>query len=260
MTDSNQLQQISEKVSDFYTRFHKVIKPHDNSLQSYRTTDIKFTHDDIIKDSSVQEGMKILDSGCGLGIFDFYLVSKMNCDVTAVTFSQLELEKGRKLHANKPTKGKLTYKLADFHFLTNDFTENTFDMIMFLESFEHAFDKEKVLHNCYSILKEGGSLFIKCHFLLWLNENGREKEFQLAIKSETDSLSIFAHQTLPDFLKLAYEVGFRPMLVKIPSIEFDNYSASMDTIKDCNRLIEGFDYSAPDFQVTQCYNILLKKV
>ena len=258
--DSAELKKYSKNCSDFYDQVHEVLQPHDNSLQSFRTTDIKHTHEDSIRDSSVQEGMKILDAGCGLGVFDFYLVSKMNCDVTAVTFSELELEKGKKLHAGKPTKGKLTYQLADFHFLKDYFPENTYDIVMFLESFEHVYDKEKVLRDCYSLLKPGGSLFIKYHFILWLNAKGREEEFAKSVQSETDSMRIFTHFTLPDFLKLTYEIGFMPLLVKIPSIQFDYYEASMNSVDKCNNLIEGFNYHAPNFQVTQCYNVLLKKL
>src|SRR4051812_2184132 len=133
--EATELKKYSKNCSDFYDRVHEVLKPHDNSLQSYRTTDIRHTHEDSIRDSSVQEGMKILDAGCGLGVFDYYLASKMNVDVTAVTFSENELAKGEKLHAGKPTKGKLTYKLADFHFLPDYFPADTYDMVMFLESF-----------------------------------------------------------------------------------------------------------------------------
>jgi ubiquinone/menaquinone biosynthesis C-methylase UbiE len=259
MTDLNQLEIIAADVADYYNRVHKVIKFSGNSVQSYRTADITLTHEDSIRESSVRDGMKVLDAGFGLGAFDHYLASKMNCDISAVSFSEAEVEAAGKLYGNQPVKGKLNFIHADFHFLKNKFEDNTFDMVMFLESFEHAHDKEKVLRDSYSLIKQGGYLFLKFHFLLWHNAKGREEAFNASVQMETDSMKIFTHITLPDFLKLTSEIGFIPQLVKIPGIKFDYYEASMQSVEQCNRLVEGFHYVQPNFQVTQCYNVLLQK-
>jgi|GEM_PF-3011307 ubiquinone/menaquinone biosynthesis C-methylase UbiE len=253
------LKEVSKEVSEFYDHLHQIITFPGNSVQSYRTAEIGPTHEDIIVDSALQPGMKVLDAGCGLGAFDYYAASKINCDITAITFSPKELEKAKKFYADKQVKGKLVYRLADFHFMRDTFADDTFDMVMFLESFEHAYDKEKVLRDAYALLKKGGSLFIKFHFLLWLNADGREAEFNASVKSETDNFRIFSHVTLPDFIKLVQQIGFLPVVIKVPGIQFDFYKASMDNIAIVNKNMPGFNYSQPNFQVTQCYNVLLKK-
>jgi ubiquinone/menaquinone biosynthesis C-methylase UbiE len=253
------LKQVSKRVSAFYNDVHRVITFPGNSVQSFRTKDITPTHDDIIKDSGVKEGMKVLDSGCGLGAFAFHLASKMNCDVTGITYSEEEFKKAEAFYTNKPIKGKLNFKLVDFHFLRESFSTESFDMVMYNESFEHAYDKEKVLRDSYAILKKNGYLFLKFHFLVWLNAKGREEEFKRSMESETENMRTFNHITMPDFLKMVYEIGFTPLLVKIPDIQFDNYEESMKLVEQCNALIEGFNYTAPGFQVSQCYDILLQK-
>src|ERR1019366_890721 len=96
------LNEVSKEVSGFYDKLHEVLTFPGNSVQSYRTTDITPTHEDIIKDSGVKPGMKMLDAGCGLGSYDYYLTSKMDCDVTALTFSPIEFEKAKKFYMGKP--------------------------------------------------------------------------------------------------------------------------------------------------------------
>ena len=254
------LKEVSKEVSSFYDNLHEIITFPGNSVQSYRTAEIGPTHDDIINDSGLKPGMKVLDAGCGLGAFDYYAASKIDCDITAITFSPGELKKATNFYGGKPVKGKLNYKLADFHFMRDNFADDTFDLVMFLESFEHAYDKEKVLRDAYALIKSGGSLFLKYHFLLWLNANGREDAFNASVKSETDNFRTFSHITLPDFIKLVQQIGFMPLVIKLPGIQFDFYKASMDNIEIVNKNMPGFNYQQPDFQVSQCYNVLLKKI
>ena len=256
---AHDLKEVSKEVSVFYDNLHEIISFPGNSVQSYRTTEIGPTHEDIINDSGLKAGMKVLDAGFGLGAFDYYAASKIDCDITAISFSPKELEKATKFYGGKPVKGKLAYKLGDFHFMRDSFADNTFDLVMFLESFEHAYDKEKVLRDAYALLKSGGSLFLKFHFLLWLNAQGREDAFNASVKSETDNFRIFTHITMPDFIKLVQQIGFMPVVIKLPSIQFDFYKASMDNIAIVNKNMPGFNYEQPNFQVTQCYNVLLKK-
>ena len=260
MSETDKLKNISKEVADFYNRVHQVITFPDNSVQSYRATDIAETYEDIIRDSSVSDGMKVLDSGCGLGAFAAYLVQKKSCDVTAITFSETEFTTAQKTYGDKSTKGNLHYQQADFHFMKNIFSNETFDMVMFLESFEHVYDKEKVLRDAFDILKPGGFLFIKYHFVLWKNAAGREEAFKKTLQSETDSMRIFTHLALHEYIKLCESIGFQLKLIKLPSINTDDYRSSNANIEVANSAIKNFNFTMPDFPVTQCYNTLLQKL
>ncbi len=260
MIEAEKLKDISKEVANFYNRVHEVITFPNNSVQSYRATDIGDTYEDIIRDSSVTDSMKVLDAGCGLGAFASYLASTKNCDVTAITFSETEFSKAERVYGEKSTKGNLHYHHADFHFLKDNFSSNIFDMVMFLESFEHVYDKEKVLRDVLDILKPGGFLFIKYHFVLWKNAAGREDAFKKTLQSETDSMRIFTHLALHEYIKLTESIGFQVKLVKLPSINTDDYRSSNANVEVANSAIKNFNFTVPDFPVTQCYNTLLQKI
>lgn len=255
----NKLKEISNKVSVYYENVHSVLQMPDNSFQSCRTLDIHLTYNDIIKDSMVERNMKVLDIGFGLGDFDNYLSHTIKCDITAASYCNKEIEIAQKLYSNQKRESSLKFVKADFHFLKNYFSEKSYDMVMFLESFEHAYDKRKVLKDVYDILKIDGKLFLKFNFLIHHKKN-RNKKVEDAIKNEEVNLLTYSHVTISELLKMATHIGFSPILVKQPSINTSDAALILkDGMERYNSLVDGVSYIAPDFSITRCYNILLTK-
>jgi 2-polyprenyl-3-methyl-5-hydroxy-6-metoxy-1,4-benzoquinol methylase len=99
---------------------------------------------------------KILDVGCGDGAYTAALAKKAKI-VYGIDIQLRELEKSYNLISQS--------KLANLKFICMDaqkiaFLNNSFDIILMIESLEHMQDQEKVLENLYNILKENGVLIL----------------------------------------------------------------------------------------------------
>lgn len=99
---------------------------------------------------------KILDAGCGNGLYTIALAKKAR-RVYGIDINLCELEKANNLISQS--------KLTNIKFICMDaqkiaFLNNSFDIILLIESLEHMHDQEKVLKNLYNILKEKGFLIL----------------------------------------------------------------------------------------------------
>ena len=117
----------------------------------------------VCKKLGLQEGMKVLDIGCGWGSFAKYAAEKYGVSVVGITVSKEQVELGRKLCAGLPVK----IKLQDYRDI-----EGIYDHIVSLGMFEHVGYKNyrlymKVVH---SHLRDKG-LFL----LHTIGENRSEK-------------------------------------------------------------------------------------
>jgi ubiquinone/menaquinone biosynthesis C-methylase UbiE len=132
-------------------------------VESFRwDADIE-VHDSINADlMGLKDGLNILDAGCGVGEpMISYAKKYKNAFFTGVNITQYQLNKIKKI----PNNIKLI--LGDYHKLK--FRNNTFDLIYFIESFSHSYDKTRLLKEIYRLLKPGGRVYIFDHILTMNN-------------------------------------------------------------------------------------------
>ena len=103
----------------------------------------------IIERANIKDGDTVLDCGCGFGkvlasIQSIYPA----CKLSGVTLNQPHVD--RKQHSN--------ISVENFEKLHH--SDSSQDVVLFIESFNHANDKRAVLSECYRVLKPGGTLFI----------------------------------------------------------------------------------------------------
>lgn len=103
------------------------------------------------------EGVKILDVGCGAGIFSEAL-AKIGADVVALDPAQNLIDAANK-HLSDQTDLKLIYStdLIQDHAAKN---EEKYDVVIASEVVEHVVDKKHFLRACVAALKPGGSIFV----------------------------------------------------------------------------------------------------
>ena len=105
----------------------------------------------------IQDGMKVLDAGCGVGGASRYVVNHYKAGVTGITYSDLLLEKA--------TEYSTSYdpSILKFHFMDytkTEFPDESFDRIFGLESVCYANDKHDFIKEVFRILKPGGKLVV----------------------------------------------------------------------------------------------------
>jgi SAM-dependent methyltransferase len=104
-----------------------------------------------------QDGMRLLDLGCGSGAAAAYLAGQRKIDIICVTNSVVQGQ----ICARKFEKfgGRVRVMVADFDDL--NLADGSFDAIFALESIGYSKDVDAWLSRCWRMLKPGGCLLIR---------------------------------------------------------------------------------------------------
>jgi len=137
-------------------------------------------------------GERILDVGCGTGIFSLEL-ARLGVAVTGIDISEAMMDVARR--KTEDAGANIEFIKADAMQLP--FTANSFDKIVSVSALEFTPDLKAVLEECYRVLKPGGRLVIALigGNSLWSGY------YQAKAARDTDSLFRQARfYTLPELL------------------------------------------------------------
>ncbi len=98
---------------------------------------------------------RVLDLGCGYGSTGRYLASHYGCSVTGHTISNEELRIAQERAAESDVSHLLKFEWGDFHNI--EYPDASFDVVWSQEAFLHGADKDKILSECFRVLKPGGT-------------------------------------------------------------------------------------------------------
>ena len=114
---------------------------------------------------ALDEGMKVLDLGCGLGAPARALVQQNGVAATAVTKVEWQIAMARKLSQGIPALGTVDWKLGDFTAL--DLPSGAFQAAFSIEACCHAegAGKEPFVRECSRLLAPGAKLVVADGFM-----------------------------------------------------------------------------------------------
>lgn len=135
-----------------------------NVIQAHRSENIEETLDYIIESAGIKDGMHILDAGCGVCGPAIYFATKRNVRIDCVTNSKVQKEIAEEEIEKNNLSDKVKVHLLDYHQLEKLFSEKSFDLVYFLESYGHATDQTRVIKAAHRVLKPGGKFYIKDYF------------------------------------------------------------------------------------------------
>jgi sterol 24-C-methyltransferase len=127
----------------------------------------------------IQDGMKVLDMGMGVGGPLRNIARFTNADITGVTINHHQVNRAKKLTAplGPSMTSKCHYKQGDFTKM--DFLENeSFDRVYSIEATCHVMDRVKVFSEAYRVLKPGG-LFASYEWLMTDNYDPTNEEHKV---------------------------------------------------------------------------------
>jgi ubiquinone/menaquinone biosynthesis C-methylase UbiE len=104
---------------------------------------------EIVKKSGISDNMTVLDCGCGFG----KMIKKLQQKFPSSTFLGVTLNE---CHVKRKQHKGIT--IGNFDNLQIE--DNSVDVVTFIESFNHSYNKRKTLKEAYRVLKKGGTLFI----------------------------------------------------------------------------------------------------
>lgn len=105
---------------------------------------------------ALEPGSRVLDAGAGSGYVAMHMAEK-GLSVQAIDITPLHVADASHNIKTWGLEERVSVALADYHDLSN-FTDGSFDGIYTMETFVHADDPSKVLHNFYRLLRPGGVL------------------------------------------------------------------------------------------------------
>jgi len=111
----------------------------------------------------IEPGDRILDAGCGVGASALWLAGNYGVEVIGITLSEVQCTKANAFAEREGLSDRIRFYVMDF--TATDFREDSFDIILGLESVCYAEDKTSFIKEAYRILREGGRLAVADGFL-----------------------------------------------------------------------------------------------
>lgn len=124
--------------------------------------------------AEIKSGDKVLDAGCGVGGTAIFLAKNFNCDVVGVSITPRQVDLARKNAKEEGVDEKIEFKVANFS--NTPFEDESFDVIIGIESICYAEPKSDFLKEAKRLLKPGGRLVLAENLQGKENLNAKEVE------------------------------------------------------------------------------------
>ncbi|PSR93994.1 sterol 24-c-methyltransferase [Coniella lustricola] len=131
---------------------------------------------------NIQEGMNVLDVGCGVGGPAREIAKFTGANIVGLNNNDYQIERATQYAAKEKLSNQLTYVKGDF--MQMPFPDNTFDAVYAIEATVHAPKLEGVYSEIFRVLKPGGTFGV----YEWLmtddydNNNAEHRKIRLAIE------------------------------------------------------------------------------
>lgn len=163
----NRAVEPSAGVKDFYNATtDKFLQVYGEIIQAFRTNNVGDYLNYTIQSADLKNGHHIIDAGCGVAGPACYFAQQLpEIKIEACTISDVQAEKAKEKIAERCLQNHVRITLGDYHKLPELFPENSFDRVVFLESFGHSKNKTLAIESAFRVLKPGGKLYIKDLFV-----------------------------------------------------------------------------------------------
>jgi cyclopropane fatty-acyl-phospholipid synthase-like methyltransferase len=256
----NQPETVSaaDRVGRFYDETHeKFLQVYGEVIQAFRTRDVSKLLDYQLESMELHAGQRVLDAGCGVCGPAIYFARKAGVTVDALTVSGAQAEHARRRIAEEHLADRVTVRQASYQDLATLYPPESFDVVYFLESFGHSDDIERTIGAAWSVLKQGGTLYIKDLF----KKEPAIPSHRSKIDEEVRKINDAYQYNIPDlyrFLELVRRQGFILLMLKtidLPLEDFENLSISNEfqELTGIGRIENWKEYIFPvDFFEVKC--------
>jgi ubiquinone/menaquinone biosynthesis C-methylase UbiE len=152
--------------------------------------------------SKAPRGAKVLDIGCGTGRFALPLAEKLGFKVTGADLFKEMLAKAQE----KDTSHLVTWEVQDAQSLT--YPDSTFDVVFMSHLLHHCDDPDKVLRECYRVLKAPGVVLVRYGALEQIEHDAEHTFFPEALA--IDKARVFTFARMDTCLKQAGFTKLKP--------------------------------------------------
>lgn len=246
----------SNVVKNYYEKWNdNYLENFGDVFQSYATSDPNTLMKYIIDSAGLENGMRVLDAGCGVGGPAIRIAEHLHkVQITGITISPSQVSIANQNVSNRGLSERVDIMFGDFHVIDTLFPTNSFDAIIFLESLVHSSEPSKVIESCRGVLKEDGIIYIKDLFRHYDAAIQNDIDFAVARVEELIKMKVQDVRTLE---KLLLEDDFNIEFIRPLNIipDFTNGNKFMANnnfriFKDRNEV-----YNGNEFQYLMYYEI-----
>lgn len=166
-----------------------------------------------IQRMGIEDGMRLLDAGCGVCGPSIYFAEKKDVMIDAVTISNVQVEIAKALINKSGVESKVNVRSGDFHKLDKIYPAKSYDLVFFLESIGYADSLRSVLSGVYKVLKPGGCLYIKDYFFV-PSMSSKQSEAQTDTANEVRREYCYRVLDIENTFSLLRELGFYIVFIK----------------------------------------------
>lgn len=132
-----------------------------DTFQSRRIIDLSKHTDYLIESAGIKPGMKIVDAGCGVCGPAIMLAQKVDVFIDALTLSDEQVMIAKMKIEEAGLTDRIKVHTGDFHEMHNLYPKDTYDGVIYLESFVHSNNTQQAVNAAVDVTKPGGFVYIK---------------------------------------------------------------------------------------------------
>lgn len=158
----------------------------------------------------------ILDAGCGIGGSAIWIVQTIGAQVIGIANESGLISTAKQNAIKNRVEDRVSFELQDYNH--TNFSDNTFDVVWAIESFDYSPDKIALFKEVKRILKPGGRVIVADFFQ---NREIKNAEEQIIFDNITLTLAVYQTQWWGEYITILKDLGFKNIQ------EFDKTEAVM---------------------------------
>ena len=166
--------------------------------------------------AKLEDGLTVLDAGCGVCGPATWFAGHRNLKVEALTLSEVQVAEAQTRIKSQQLQDRVTVRCGDFHRLAEIYPPASFDRVLFLESLCHAEDYREVLRQAKQVLKPGGFLYIKDFYAVDNRSRPELLELQAQDLAELNRIYCLVMPDIPGTVDIISELGFDIFFMRQP--------------------------------------------
>jgi len=166
----------------------------------------------VCETADIHQSDLVLDAGCGVGGTSIWLANTIGCNVTGISLVENEINSAKKFSNLKQMNHLTHFETMDI--INTKFEEESFDVIIAIESICYIIDKSKFLNEAFRVLKKGGRLIIADYFC----KDGsisKEEKYQLDQICQMSIIDLCSIKYFEDLLSFKNFIDINPRDISV---------------------------------------------